>query len=439
MIKLKIEKLKNTGHGMRKEGAKEYLVLGAFPGDEILASPYKEINKKVYAKIHKILKASKERISFPKEEPFFEDYAPWLFLNFSSENQTKNHFLQEAYPEAKRKETIFIPQQERAYRNKSSYAFLERKRKLFFAQYTRKNGKVEKIIQRENILIREEIRSIAKNLLNFLNEKKMKEKEIKYLIIRWSNTEKKAVAQILFTEKNRKKLKIKKREFEKILEREKQLKGILVSYSEAEQRRSFAQKHFYHLGDIVLTERLGENTYSYLPYHFFQIYPEAFLEILQDLYRELEKIPQRKRRRVFDLYAGIGLLGIHIAELVKEVYSFEQSPEANIYAEKNAKINGIQNFFAWEKDVVQIENNFSKEDILIIDPPRSGMKKRLKEKILKEKPKYIFYISCNLESQKNDYLFLEKKYQINFARTYNIFPRTPHFETLIVMERKTDD
>jgi 23S rRNA (uracil1939-C5)-methyltransferase len=73
---------------------------------------------------------------------------------------------------------------------------------------------------------------------------------------------------------------------------------------------------------------------------------------------------------------------------------------------------------------------------VIFDPPRAGLSKKIIRGILKNQPKRILYISCNPSTQARDVKMLEEKYKIIFFKAYNFFPRTPHIESVMILDLK---
>ena len=78
----------------------------------------------------------------------------------------------------------------------------------------------------------------------------------------------------------------------------------------------------------------------------------------------------------------------------------------------------------------------SHDNIVIFDPPRAGLHRNIISAILREKPVRIIYLSCNISSQARDVAKLQQDYKVGFIKLYNFFPRTPHIESLIVLNRR---
>ncbi len=116
-------------------------------------------------------------------------------------------------------------------------------------------------------------------------------------------------------------------------------------------------------------------------------------------------------------------------------------PEAIEDAKKNASINGIDNveFFAGDMAGVFTDSfieQHGKPDVIITDPPRDGMHKKVVAQIAKIGPKKIVYISCNSATQARDLSLLKDQYEIVKSQAVDMFPQTHHVENVVLLIRK---
>ncbi len=114
----------------------------------------------------------------------------------------------------------------------------------------------------------------------------------------------------------------------------------------------------------------------------------------------------------------------------------ERSPLSHHYAQINAEENGINNFRAYETEVDKALSLIQPDQILILDPPRRGLRKETRERVRDTRPRYVIYISCNPETQEQDIREFYEHYRIRFLKAYNLFSKTPHTESLVILERK---
>ena len=187
-------------------------------------------------------------------------------------------------------------------------------------------------------------------------------------------------------------------------------------------------------GDIIETnkpyieEKFDTITYRITPNSFFQSNSPVALE----MYR---KIKNNVKGKTLDLYSGIGSIALYIADSVEKVTGVEIVEEAVKSAEDNKSLNNIKNTDFILGDVL----DFAKErlndfDTLILDPPRAGMHPKMLKLINQNAPEKIIYMSCNPVSFRDDLAGLDN-YKIESFEAFDMFPQTPHVETLAVLKR----
>ena len=144
---------------------------------------------------------------------------------------------------------------------------------------------------------------------------------------------------------------------------------------------------------------------------------------------------------IFDLYCGIGTIGIFASKNAKKLYGMETIPQAIEDARENAKLNNIQNAEFFVGDVEKVLPEFIKErnikpDVIFIDPPRKGCDKTALDTILQIEPKRIVYVSCNPATLGRDLKILEEKYNLGKIAICELFPFTHHVECCSVLYLK---
>ena len=115
--------------------------------------------------------------------------------------------------------------------------------------------------------------------------------------------------------------------------------------------------------------------------------------------------------------------------------------EAIEAAKHNAKTNKIRNIEFVVGDMKTVFNDdfinkYGKADVVITDPPRDGMHKKVVEQILKLSPKKIVYVSCNSATQARDLFLLKGKYKISRSRAVDMFPQTHHVENVVLLKKQ---
>jgi 23S rRNA (uracil1939-C5)-methyltransferase len=145
--------------------------------------------------------------------------------------------------------------------------------------------------------------------------------------------------------------------------------------------------------------------------------------------------------RVYDLYCGIGTLGLLMAPRVAELWGLEIMEEAVADAIDNARANEIDNasFFAGDvrlalRDLVE---RAGRPDVLVVDPPRSGLSQKVVRRIIEAVPRRIVYVSCNPTTlAPNAAQLVEAGYTLTKVRPVDMFPQTPHVECVAQLERR---
>jgi len=146
------------------------------------------------------------------------------------------------------------------------------------------------------------------------------------------------------------------------------------------------------------------------------------------------------RERVFDLFCGIGTIGLTMASQAGEVWGLEIVPEAIEDAERNARANKIENahFIAGNArtGVRPLVEKAGKPDVVVVDPPRAGLSQKIVRRVLECEAQKIVYVSCNPTTlAPNATQLAEAGYRLARLRPVDMFPQTPHIECVALFEK----
>ena len=193
-------------------------------------------------------------------------------------------------------------------------------------------------------------------------------------------------------------------------------------------------------GDGYIYDILGDYTFKISPMSFYQVNPVQ-AEVLYNTAIEMANL--NTEDILFDLYCGIGTIGIFASPYVKKVYGIEIVEQAIEDAKENAKINNIDNIEFYAGDAPKIFSNLMEKkqiypDAIIVDPPRKGLDTNTINNILAVEPKKLVYISCNPATMVRDVKLLEEKYEIGEIKPVDMFPFTSHVECVAVLQLKQD-
>lgn len=145
---------------------------------------------------------------------------------------------------------------------------------------------------------------------------------------------------------------------------------------------------------------------------------------------------------VYDLYSGAGTIAIYLSDKIEKVYGFESVESAVKDANENAKINAVENVEFIMADLYNSflpnveKNKIPRPDVIIIDPPRSGMHKNTVDDVISLSPEKIVYVSCNPATQARDIrLMVDAGYQLKKMRPVDMFPHTYHIENVALLHK----
>ncbi len=172
---------------------------------------------------------------------------------------------------------------------------------------------------------------------------------------------------------------------------------------------------------------------------------EAFFQTNTEMAEQLygivtEYAALRGFERVYDLYCGIGTIGLILAPRAAELWGLEIVEQAISDAITNAAVNEIDNahFFAGDVRLVlrELVEKAGRPDVLVVDPPRAGLSQKVVRRIIEAAPKRIVYVSCNPTTlAPNAAQLVAAGYALRRVRPVDMFPQTPHIECVALLER----
>ena len=188
-------------------------------------------------------------------------------------------------------------------------------------------------------------------------------------------------------------------------------------------------------GEKYLYEMIGEYKYRISPDSFFQVNSRT----VNKLYNKVVEyaIKNEKKDNLVDLYCGTGTIGIYLSKYFNNIIGIELNKQAVEDAKENAKINSVNNIKFYAGDVGKIINDQIKADVIVVDPPRSGLDKRTKDILLKIKANKIVYVSCNPLTLARDIKELDTGYMLDDITLVDMFPNTHHVECVSVLCHKS--
>lgn len=418
-IEVLFEKIGDNGVSIGRYNGKVVFSYGVIPGERAKILITQEKKNFIKGEVLEILEKSPYRIE--AKEDHYLSCSPWQTFDYKLQVELKKKILKEIIKKFKLDIEIndfFTSQEIFEYRTKIEFSFLEEK-ELFLAFHKRENPFVKVVVDKGCILIDKLSNEIALELLNYLNSKKIR--NLKSLIIRRSINFDERIFCLLSKDK-----KID------VDYKNNKLTGFVLSFSNPKSPASNFDEILKIFGNSEIKEKILDKEFLYSYNSFFQNNIEMFekaLSVMKENCKEFYKI--------VDLYCGVGVIGIVLSEFGRKIYFVDIEKQSINYVNINSEINGVRNFEAINLASEKIPSSILENtDLLILDPPRSGLHKKLINKIIETKPKRIFYLSCNPLTQARDFSLLKEYYKVEKFYGLDFYPNTPHIESLMILSLK---
>ncbi len=282
--------------------------------------------------------------------------------------------------------------------------------------------------------------NISNNILNIIKELNIETYdeetnvgELKHLLIRTSFHKDEILCVLVTKDLN---FNNKNNLISSIKEKCPEITSLVQSVNSKKTNVILGDKEIVLYGKGYIEDNLCGLSYKISAHSFYQVNP-VMTEVLYSKAMELAQL--KKDDIVLDAYSGIGTIGLTAARSVKKVISVELVHEAVLDSIENAKRNNIVNFEEFEDDATHFMVEFAKKkgcvDVLFMDPPRKGSTPEFLDAVKTLKPKKIIYVSCGPSSLARDLKELLDIYEIKTVQPVDLFPRTTHVETVVLMSR----
>ncbi len=458
IIDIEIESYSKKGHGVAPYNTSKIEVVGSAIGD-LLEISLRGRKKRVHnGHILSIKKPSSLRVIPKCKHSGVCGGCSWQQIDYSQQLKIKESQIRDLYKDLE-DEFTFLPihpsKSHFAYRNKMEFSFSQdlKGNKYLGLIIAKSRGKVENI---ENCHLvnpwmsevlcsirdwfeKEDIQAFhapsAKGTLRTLTMREGMRTGEKMVMLTISSTPEYALSK------------------EQLLSFQKQVLNISPNatvFLRIHQAIKGEVTKFYEMllsGKETLQEHLEITAYDQRRKYIFEISPTSFFQpntfVAEKLFESaLEICELNKDMTVFDLYSGTSTLGVVFSPFVKNVVSIELNPYATFDANVNIENNHISNMEVIQGDVGKtlqdpsFQKKYPHADLVIIDPPRTGLDQSAIQNILDLDAKQLLYISCNPNTQKKDLETLCHIYKLSVMKPFDQFPHTPHVENIAYLVKK---
>ena len=197
----------------------------------------------------------------------------------------------------------------------------------------------------------------------------------------------------------------------------------------------FGRQMIFLAGKKLLPLSIDGINLEISPRSFFQLNTQQAIQ----LYRTIASMISGNHDLIVEAYSGIGGISMYLKDKAKEIIGIESIKDAVVNANNNAKLNGCDHVSFVCDDAANKLTYISKKrsiDVLVVDPPRSGLDDAMLECILRSKIKQIVYVSCNPATLGKNLAVLQSRYEVERVVPLDMFPHTPHVESVVSLTLK---
>jgi 23S rRNA (uracil1939-C5)-methyltransferase len=430
LLTLDVESLAYGGKGVARRDGYVVFVAGALPGDRVTAQVTKAKRAYAEASTREIVRESPDRVP-PRCDHGGEPCpgAPWQGLAYEEQLRHKQSQVEDALTrlggfEGFEFEPIEPAVERWRYRNKLEYSFGERDGELVLGFHAR--GRWDLVVDAEDCQLASERNNAKRNELRAWARSED--------LPAYDRRSQQGVLRNLVIREGRRTGQLQTRLVTSPVEIPRPPVDL---HTIVEASGSTTDGPTGVLGAEHLEEELSGLRFRISHNAFFQ----TNTEMAERLYGVVaERAGLTGSERVFDLFCGIGTLGLTLAARSGEVWGVEIVPDAIADAEENARLNGVENahFRAGDarKEIRPLLAEAGKPDVVVVDPPRAGLSKKMVRRVIECEADRVVYVSCNPTTlAPNAAQLVEAGYRLRRVKAVDMFPQTPHIECVALLER----
>lgn len=430
IVNVKLDKIVGGGQSLGTlEGGRKLFVWGGLPGETVEVQMTKKKSNLAEGVVVELITPSAERVD-PRDEDSYLSTSPWQIMSFDSEQHYKAALIEEAFElhDIVLPDTIEVYSDDKQYeyRNKIEFSWYWDKEKDRLDLSFFRRGTHGKIPVNGTSLAHPSINQAATALRDLLRSKPdLRAFMLKTVLVRCDA--KGNVALQLYV-KDQAFVQLTGSELE-LLKENGNITGFELIFSNPKSPASVITERLQSWGTTSLTDTILTVPFTYAVEGFFQINIPVYEQALRDMQQWVSA-----DKPAVDLYSGVGTIGLTIGgdnvTMVEINEHAVREMKRNITALDREK--AVKAILAPSESALEY---ITSDATIIVDPPRAGLHEDVVKKLLETKPDRIIYLSCNPVTQARDVARLAEVYGVKSHRGYNFFPRTPHIEHLVVLDR----
>ncbi|WP_036452845.1 23S rRNA (uracil(1939)-C(5))-methyltransferase RlmD [Mycoplasma buteonis] len=428
VIQITATELSFEGLGTYRENKQAIFVYDLFPGETAKVQIINKSGKNYFAKVTQYLKTSDKRIGFSRMPS-----ASLINLNYSDQIEFKNNYLKMLLSRNTKVDLNvyhdFVPAKHQFnYRNKVRYALKVFNNQLQAFEYFPKSKNLEAISNKK--LNVPQLNYVLEEFLTLINKY--------YFASSQANSKLSNFVEISLrvNAKNQVAIKLKTKDTFK-------LENNLIDYLKQNLDNVIYMTQITQVGNKESVIYSKETFYMHLLDKKFIVSNESFFqindEISSQMFNKIQELSNTRYNRIIDLFSGVGVIGQLVANKSQKIIGIELEASATDDSNVNGKINSIQNFEYLNGDVFQLikKVKIKSYDLVLLDPPRSGLNEALIDLLSTSEVKNIIYMSCDPRTLIRDIAYFEKQgYTVKYFQSYDMFPNTHHIETITLISKE---
>lgn len=409
------------------EDGRKLFVWGGLPGETVDVQLTKRKSHYAEGIVTDVLTPSSERLE-PLDPESYLSTSPWQIMTLAAEQHYKAALIEEAFE----LHDIVLPEPIELYTDGVEYHYRNKVEFSWYGTYDATSGveKLDLAFHRRGSkgkipvdrcsLLPEPVMQLARTIRDLLQDKGVTARQLKTLLIRqdshgglvWQLYSKDESCDWISADDAARLT----------------AQGGEVIYSDPRSPASVITKRLLSVGDITLRDSILGIPFRYAAEGFFQINLSVYEQALRDMKQWITE-----DTKTVDLYSGVGTIGLTIGGPGVTLV------EINEHAVREMRRNIDELAIDAEPVLAASENALdyiTGDKLIIVDPPRAGLHANVIDRLLSETPERIIYLSCNPVTQARDVALLAETYGIRAHTGYNFFPKTPHIEHLVILDKK---
>ncbi len=453
-LELKITDIAFGGKGLARVNGLAVFVKQAIPLDVVIARITKKKKQYAEARIETLLEPSPFRINPPCIYSGFCGGCKWQFMNYEKQLDYKQQHVVESFEHIGLIKDVSVHTTIPSklifgYRNKMEFSCSDRRWLLpkdmdrddidrTFALGLHVPGTFDKVLDTKTCLLQPELGNhILEQVRRFIKGSGVPVYGLRshsgfwrFVMLRHSAAYDQWMVNIITAAEDRKTVQPLA---DQLIESNPKIVSIINNITSRKAGVAIGEYEILLAGTACIRDKIGLFEFEISANSFFQTNTLG-AERLYETVKAYAALTGKET--VLDLYSGTGTIAIYLAADAKEVIGLEIAESAVIDAENNCRINRISNCRFILGDLRKTLGQVSaRPDVMIIDPPRSGMHGDVVRQVLEMQPKRIVYVSCNPATMARDIGLMKESYSVLEVQPFDMFPHTHHIESVARMER----